>query len=229
MPAGLVESETVYPAYTIVGTYVQEGAAVVHVALLAAPCKLGAGKVAVLDMGPPLRLGRGERETGKLGEMEPHVFGWAPLTPDEEAGLARVIADLRKTVPLAPIRTRQQLIEGYIAVPPYRESRAENGTLLSVRFSCAGLALYCYSSIGLALVDLGSLPQVTAPELDAIWMHLRDLTADERQYVGLPGPGPWKVLLPGYLFHAFGGLSGRRPWRARRQSRRGEWTFPSPP
>ena len=207
MPAGFVQAGERYDRFDFVGAHSTDGKTVMHVGLLTSGVTGGpALEVDVFEVGPPPRLGPGD---GKTGKMKAHVVAWGALTPEQRSGIERTMADLRKTVSAKPIRTRADVVSTYIAVPPIRQELAEDGvTLLSVRFSCAGLIAYCYEKVQILLIELHNLPSVSREMLDSIWPHLRNLDDEERATIGLPGDGPWPVLLPGYLFHSLARTAG---------------------
>ena len=71
------------------------------------------------------------------------------------------------------------------------------------RFSCTGLAVECYLSVDIRLVNIDHLPPVDVETLiPAYGSIVKDQRLRERLKIGLDGSGPWPVLLPGYLFHS---------------------------
>ena len=98
----------------------------------------------------------------------------------------------------------------YIVKPHADWYRApETGHRLYRRFSCAGFVLECYRHINVDLVctDDSDLPDVDLatlvnayPELEREEVLAR--LGSTRNDLGIPGGGPWRIVLAGYVFHA---------------------------
>src|SRR4051794_30214297 len=95
--------------------------------------------------------------------------------------------------------------------------RDERGVPLYRRFSCVGFFLGGLLGGGGIKLFRTSQPE-TLPEVDleivsrAYGEHLRR-QEQRRMAVGLPGVGPWRILLAGYVFHSL-----RRPDHSIRSS-----------
>jgi hypothetical protein len=78
--------------------------------------------------------------------------------------------------------------------------------------SCVGLILRVYEAIGEALLPNAQkpedpanqpvYPEFTWDELVELYGWLKTCTDVTRERFGLPDDGPYRVILPGYLFHA---------------------------
>jgi hypothetical protein len=88
------------------------------------------------------------------------------------------------------------------------------------RFSCAGFVLECYRSIDVYLVDTeeGGLPDVHFDIVVKAYPEAGDREKLARltggvtpEDLGIPGDGPWPVLLPGYIFHALQRITEENP------------------
>ena len=89
----------------------------------------------------------------------------------------------------------------YIALPTSDIVRDKvSGRPIGRAFSCAGFVHCCFEeAIGIRLIALDALPEVNRDILLRIWRETE--IALGRRY-GIQGPGPWKIFLPSYLFHA---------------------------
>ena len=94
----------------------------------------------------------------------------------------------------------------YVVHPHVREQTAPDGTVIYRRFSCAGFVIEAYREVGIELVvtEEGRLPSVP---LNTLLLAYPDLQAELqsprlRRMCGLPGEGPWAVVLPGYVLHS---------------------------
>jgi hypothetical protein len=94
----------------------------------------------------------------------------------------------------------------YIICPHLKEVHREDQTVLYHRFSCAGFVLEAFreAEINILWTDLAPLPLVGPdalktqyPEFAKILDRLR-----EREKLGIPGDGPWPVVLAGYVLNA---------------------------
>ena len=176
-------------AFSLVGEHSQR-CFVSHVGLLSADtdCVFDAN-ANVYHMSPPFNS----------GEMAVHVAGWLEtLTRDERDGMLTWIADVSTRI--SPSVVRQ-----YIIHPPYEPLTCEEpGRTSGWRFSCVGLVLKCYrEGANIALLDLESdkMPLVDLGTIEHGYPGVRTSLLAK---LGLPGPGPWRVVLPGYVFHSLG-------------------------
>ena len=106
-------------------------------------------------------------------------------------------------------------LDQYVLHPPVRDVRdAHTGIRRYSRFSCVGFVLDCYENgANIRLLDWDS-PNFPTTELPALLAVYDFLLSDpmRRAEVGLTGPGPWPVALPGHLFHSL----RRWAWQVRR-------------
>lgn len=205
--------------FAAVGLYDTPPPFVRHVALLSETTTLqhGMQNVLVWHMGPPLITGArtsAGRVRERLRRMTVHIAGYVELTPDEVEGIVTWLADVDqedRPLDLSP-ETRQAQ---YIVAPHVRWHTAENGMPLYRRFSCVGYVIECYRSVQINLIDdslPGNLPEVSLDII--IEAYGQDATDEERRTtIGIPGPGPWRIILAGYVFHSL-----NRPSEAIRQT-----------
>jgi hypothetical protein len=187
--------------FEIVGQHGEVPLSVTHAAILAELTTLERGtRAQVFDMGQSLRL-------SLPNPMPVHVVGWLPLSSDEEVALDVWLEDMR---------TRAQACR-YIAYPaeePIQDPVTHTTT--GWRFSCAGFASRAYSEgPGINLVVSESeLPALDFATLRMLWLPSCSEAA-ARKYLGqyLRGPPPWRVLAPGYLFHALAQSRAELPYR----------------
>ena len=200
-------------AYSIVGTYSKPADAQFarHVAILAEESPLESGKAAtVWHMGPPLVSGEKSRETqGAKLQCPVHLAGNTPLDLDDKEGIEDWLEEVDKEPP------PNNPFKRFVVRPHWNWHTApETGRPLYRRFSCAGFVLECYRSIGIDLVNTEErdLPNVdfdmlveAYPEIAREKVFARQgLTRDE---LGIPGEGPWRIVLAGYVFHALDAIT----------------------
>jgi hypothetical protein len=189
------------PAYAVIGQYGDpyQGDFVTHVAVLREKSCLSFGDPAeVWHMGPPLVVGvQSLRSARGRDRCAAHVAGHAePLSDHDKERIETFLAEVDK----------EDCDSGrYVVSPAVKEVRApDSGILLYRRFSCAGLVLACYSKIGIDLVEENDhLPPVYLDTLAQVYGdRVRDESYREKRDLGIPGGGPWPILLPGYLLHS---------------------------
>lgn len=192
-----------YPAFTIVGMYSAASDVIQHVGLLQRATTYAGAELAVYDQQPPPRLSANAAAT-----MPSDLLGYVDLDDAEIEGFQVEIGKLR-TMFEAQRLTREKT---YTARPPIEPQPADAGeTVLYYRFSCVGFVQHCYRRVlGRSLVDEGALPTVTLDEILAVWLAARN--PERRVRMGLPPPGPWRVLLPAHVFHAID-KAGARPFQ----------------
>ncbi len=98
----------------------------------------------------------------------------------------------------------------YILHPPFQYQHSSTDRPMP-RMNCVGLAVLVSDLLlekQLFAVDVGDsnalrkFPQVGLDWLCRVFPWLKRLKPPEREKLGLTGPGPWGVVLPGYIFHA---------------------------
>jgi hypothetical protein len=188
MTASRLEAKgTDSPRHAVVGECTEENT-VPHVGILERARTIKAGEVvSVFHMANPAS------RLQMPGTMSAHAVGWVLDLLDhehEEIGLW-----------LQELATSTIQIE-YVAFPA-NDVVADKvtGRTIGRKFSCAGFVQACFDeSIQIRLiVPTDELPDVSRDVLLCVWEE-RYLSIARRY--GLRGPGPWKVLLPSYLFHA---------------------------
>jgi hypothetical protein len=193
------------PRFSVVGQYVNSPRSrfVQHVALLRFDEELDYGRpeIRVWHMGPPLVAGAISSASSGEATCTSHLTGLVELNAREIEGIETWLADVDKEDrPLG----RAALLRQYTVHPPVFWVTAENGVRLYRRFSCAGFVLDGYRSIGINLIDdsgAHSLPSVDLQTIaDAYGGNVRNEHLRER--LGIPGNGPWRILLTGYLMHS---------------------------
>ena len=209
MPARVVpgQPEIRIPRFAVIGTYDGEGSTFVrHVALLNDEgCVSYGSEVRVFHMGPPLVAGaRSQAQAGQDPTCQCHVVGWLNLTADERDGIVDWLAEVDK-------EDRPSGLLGmwlsYTVAPPERWHPDENGGRLYRRFSCGGFVLACYrDGAGIALIDMTSptdWPEVSLDEIVRAYGPRVRAKGELRKELGIPGEGPWPILLAGYVVQAF--------------------------
>ena len=211
MPAQIVpEAPGISVArYSIVGMYTDEPGSrfVGHVALIRddGPTSHGT-EVPVWEMQPPLVAGPiSASRTKQDAKCPAHVVGWLSLNSDEREGITDWLSEVDKQ---DRPNTRSGRVEQYtVSLSPKDQwHQDEKGVPLYRRFNCVSFVLAAYlDGAGISLIDT-SAPE-GLPEVDmgtvarAYGEHLR--THDRvRTDIGLPGKGPWRILLAGYVYHA---------------------------
>jgi len=194
------------PRFAVVGQYGEAPASrfVQHVALLRSDQELGYATpdVRVWHMGPPLVAGTiSEAATVHEATCTVHMIGVVDLDAQDVEGietwLAEVDTEDRPSGKLAPLRQ-------YTIHPAVLWVTAENGTRLYRRFSCVGFVLDGYRAIGINLIDDSRAENLPAVNLETVADAYGEGVRNERlrNAFGIPGDGPWPILLAGYLIHA---------------------------
>lgn len=126
------------------------------------------------------------------GNMKAHAVGWIDELSTEEYGR---IEDW-----LNELKTTTIKIE-YIGFPAAEiETDKVTRRPIGRKFSCAGFVHSCFKeALGIELVAEEDLPEVGLDLLKRVWGPIVETRRGQRH---LRGPGPWRVLLPSYLFHA---------------------------
>ncbi|MDQ3330995.1 MAG: hypothetical protein M3552_10120 [Planctomycetota bacterium] len=80
------------------------------------------------------------------------------------------------------------------------------------RFNCVGFVIECYKSAGISVidteaelpdVDLATLRKAYPGQLEKIELIKNDRVRQKlKEDLGIPGDGPWKIILPGYVFRS---------------------------
>ncbi len=183
-----------------------EGNFVRHVALLVEKSTLLFGNNALVwQMRPPLVVGeRSRREASEDGDRcEAHLAGFTDLDLDDFAGIQTWLAEVDKERRPQGLRAG---IEQYTVHPPVvMVTDRISGVVRYRKFSCVGLVLECYrNGAGINLIDWKSeeLPEVTLDSIVSIYGEELRSKEKVRESWGIPGDGPWRVALAGYVLHA---------------------------
>lgn len=222
MPATRPTAAFDITAYDAVGTDSAAAAGFVrHVALArtAVRGQTPAAGLPAAHMQPPLDL---------TGEATVHVHGTLPLSIEEQQAVERFVRDLD----LEYTRLNSQPEQQYCVRPHTRNTTSPDGTVFLRRFSCVGFAVEAYRDARLEVVatDDASLPSVT---LETLLLAYPDMArwlnspAARARACGLPGDGPWPVLLPGHFFAALDAEADRIRSRPPYQPVSGDEFFPS--
>lgn len=152
--------------------------------------------ISLTHMGPPLQHG--------LAGSPVHVIGTVPLSADEIQQINVFVDELHSEYQAHNARRHRQ----YVVRPHVLPKRDSDGTVLFLRFNCAGFVIEAYRSAGINLVGMAD-DEIPGSSLEALLhaypdmaKYLQDIKYREREDVNLPGDGPWPVMLPGYVLNA---------------------------
>jgi hypothetical protein len=179
-----------------------------HVALAAMPLNLpvsGPQRIRITHMMPPLHTNQSGLGQcfGSIGLEESHVRSIGTFIRETENEY-RAEQQRRQTSGAWDPSARNQFREDqYTIHPPVREASADRPFR---QFSCAGFVTFAYSYAGIPLVrdDELSLPQCTLQSLKVAYAPMQRRLDDAlfRSEKGIPGTGPWPLLLPGHLLNS---------------------------
>jgi hypothetical protein len=197
------------PRYSVVGKYTSESGSrfVEHVALIRdeGPASHGT-ELAVWQMGPPLVAGTISSGRNQQDARCPaHVVGWLSFTSDERDGITDWLAEIDKQ--LRP-NTDRGLTEQYtVSLQPEDQWHCDEKEVpLYRRFSCVSFVLAAYlEGAAVNLIDTSSpeiLPEVGLETVARAYGENLRRRDHVRTQVGVPGAGPWRILLAGYVCHA---------------------------
>jgi hypothetical protein len=167
-----------------------------HVGLVETAAQFAAGTpLDFVEMGPPLRR----------GPWTPETWGYVPPTVDEENRIGLFI-DEQMDEHEAAKRRRDG---GYIVRPHSEPQREADGTTVYVRYSCAGFVVEAYraAEIDLVVTDEHDLPSVSLDMIERAYPMARNHER-LRGLWGIPGNGPWHILMAGHLLHALARSAG---------------------
>jgi len=189
----------------IVGVYAGESSQFVrHAALLREAANLrSASEVAVWHMGPPVSLSTGSPQWCRC-----ELIGQIELSNEEIEAIDDWIASVSTQYTGFPILPFQQ----YVVAPHMVWVKSEEGRSLRQRFSCVGYVIEAYRSAEIDLIDVSTVPDVERGMVEMIYGSLGRIAGNPAlanylgfagfDDLGVPGDGPWPVVLPGYLFHS---------------------------
>jgi len=147
----------------------------------------------VLHMRPPLE---------RVSECRANCVGSAGLTADEKLQIGLFSDEVESEYHAAQVRNVQQ----YVISPHVDEVRREDQSVVCRRFSCAGFVIEAYreARIDVLATRRDDLPVVSLDTLKTQYPgfagHLDHLRLRDR--LGIPGDGPWPVVLAGYVVNA---------------------------
>ncbi len=182
--------------YDVIGEYSDSSDKFVkHVALLDADEATirNHQNVPVVHMGPPL-----ERSL----EVKANAVGSVPLTNDERKEIAAWIAEIEDEYDHAGIGREKW--EQYVIHPPWEDVLDSNRTIRRYRkYSCAGFVICAYGEVEIHLLSTNDadLPAIDFNTLQSGYQINRD-RLDRLERFGVDGPGPWHIVLAGYVIHA---------------------------
>jgi hypothetical protein len=161
---------------------------VTHVALLDTEQALAnaGADVPVVHMAPPFKKGT---------FVTAHVAATVPLDNEEIKAVAAWVDGIKDEYDDANVGARSQ----YVIDPPWEDVvDANTGVRRYRRYSCAGFVIDSHREVDINLVNIN---RNGLPDIDRDTLSLGyPLRPAER--FGLPGDGPWKIVLAGYVLHA---------------------------
>jgi hypothetical protein len=150
--------------------------------------------VPMVHMGPPL-------SRGAISEPV-SVVGAAGLTVDEMRQIEVFVDEQLLEYEAAKSSRREQ----YVIAPHVKEQKSQDGTVICRRYNCAGFVVEAYRSAGVEFIETtpSSLPPV---DLSTLALQYPDMVMllenpKTRERFGIPGDGPWPVVLAGYVVNA---------------------------
>lgn len=150
----------------------------------------------LIHMRPPLEIGASRCPIDCVGTVD--------LTPGEVRQIGLFIDEMESEYLAARLRGDRR--RQYVIAPHVDSVAAPDGTVIYHRFSCAGFVIECYREIDIHLLmtDADSLPAVSLETLVRQYPDLESLLQNPkvRDAYGIPGDGPWPVVLAGYVMNA---------------------------
>lgn len=174
--------------------------------------------VEVWHIGPPLVVGDVSRATaGKNPVCRADLASDVSLTISDRHKIANWLAKVDKE------RRPRQLFRQYVVSPHVRWDRSEVGRGVYRRFSCVGVVIEAYAAASIRILDLDAVfPLADETMLNAAYPDLArvegapltvqaKLGYKDREDLGLSGPDSWRIILPGYIFHALQRANAANP------------------
>jgi hypothetical protein len=144
-------------------------------------------------MGPPLARGSVAAPIS--------TFGTTGLTVDEVLQLQVFVDEQILEYEAAKLRRDQQ----YVIAPHVDDHISNDGTVICHRYNCAGFVIEAYRTIDIDLLQTSpaSLPSVALATLATQYPDVARLLENPkfREKFGIPGDGPWPVVLAGYVLN----------------------------
>lgn len=153
-------------------------------------------ELSLVHMMPPLERG--------IPHSPINCVGTVGLTVDEMRQIDVFVDELKSEYEAARIRNDRR--RQYVIAPHVHDVLADDGIVIFRRFNCGGFVIESYREAGieLLLTDLNSLPAVSLETLVRQYPDLAALLHNPmvREKYGIPGDGPWSVVLAGYVMNA---------------------------
>jgi hypothetical protein len=150
--------------------------------------------VPMVRMGPPLSQGAASGAISAIGA--------AGLTVDEALQIQVFVDEQVLEYEAAKAGRREQ----YVIAPHMKEEKSRDGTIICRRYNCAGFVIEAYRSAGVDFIQTAqeSLPPVAQSTLEIQYPDMVRLLENlkNRENFGIPGDGPWPVVLAGYVLNA---------------------------
>lgn len=150
----------------------------------------------LVHMRPPLEVGSSADTIACAGTVG--------LTTEETLQIGLFIDEMESEYLAA--RPRSDRRRQYVIAPHVHPVTAPDGTVIYHRYSCAGFVIESYreTEIHLLRIDAEGLPAVSLETLLRQYPDLESLLQNPkvREAYGIPGEGPWPVVLAGYVINA---------------------------
>lgn len=184
------------PAYSVLGTKrarLNPGT-VTHVAILPESSIPEAGEACVVwHCGPPV----------VKSSYHFHIAGHLESLTGTEASILRTVGPtIIREMEAADVSKKEQYV---IRPPQHVEVDPITSRVKHQRYSCAGFVMACYQFADIELVDTDEnhLPQVSFKILGEHNPYVHRLSESQRADFGIPGDGPWPIVLAGYVVRSF--------------------------
>lgn len=153
-------------------------------------------EVPLVHMRPPLEIGSSADTIDCAGTVG--------LTMEEMLQIGLFIDEMESEYLAARLRSDRR--RQYVIAPNVQPVTAPDGTVIYHRYSCAGFVIESYREIGIPLLrtDAEGLPAVSLETLVRQYPDLETVLQNPRmrEAYGIPGEGPWPVVLAGYVINA---------------------------
>ena len=150
--------------------------------------------VPMVHMGPPLSQGAASGPISAIGAVG--------LTVEEALQIQVFVNEQLLEYESAKAGRRQQ----YVIAPHMKEEKSRDGTIICRRYNCAGFVIEAYRSAGVDFIQTAqeSLPPVYRSTLEIQYPDMARLLVKSktREEFGIPGDGPWRLMLAGYVLNA---------------------------
>jgi hypothetical protein len=150
--------------------------------------------LAVVHMGPPLGT---RTPSGPISAV-----GTAALTADEVLKVALFVDRIEGEYQAAGIRDAR----GQYCIAPHARPYPPEGTVVCLQFNCVGFVIesYRFANIDLLETHTDALPLIELEVLTRQYPNLEQTLRNPRfrERMGIPGDGPWPVVLAGYVLNA---------------------------